>query len=80
MKKTVKVELEFEVEIPDEKVEEILPDYRTSIKSNANEEDLFKQVAFGAGVNKMRFVEGIGDIRENDITCSEQYSNYECID
>lgn len=41
--------------------------------------ELFKQVAFGLGVNGLQFVEGIGDTKEEGITCIEKYADYECL-
>ncbi len=60
MHKRFTVEIRVSVDIPDDKLDEILKDYRESISSNATIDDVFKQVAW----NEARhgdFCEGVGE-------------------
>lgn len=78
MKKTVTVTMEFDVTIPDEKVPEILDDYRAGIDSAGEEDDLFRAVAYQNGVHEMNFVEGVGDLKEEGIVCKDVGRDTEC--
>jgi len=78
MKKTVTVTMEFDVTIPDNKIPEILDDYRAGIASNGTEEDLFKAVAYQNGVHGLNFVEGVGDLKEEGIVCEDNWREEEC--
>jgi len=78
MKKTVTITMEFDVTIPDEKVPEILDDYRAGIDSAGKEEDLFTAVAYQNGIHGMNFVEGVGDLKEEGIVCEDVERDTEC--
>lgn len=68
MTKTVSITYEVTVTIPDDKIPEILKDFRKSINDQADEEDLFIQVAGYVIEGGGDFVEGIGDLNEEEIT------------
>jgi len=57
-----------EIEIPDNKIPEILKNFRESITSRAIEDDLFEQAAFGFEIlDQDEFIEGLGDLKEEGI-------------
>lgn len=60
MEKIVRIIKEFKITIPDEDIPELLKPYREVIDSNADEDSLFKQVAYTVGEFDEYFVEGIG--------------------
>lgn len=60
MKKSFTVEIYVDVEIPDDKIEEIVKDYRSCINGNASINDVMEQIAW----NEARyggFCEGVGE-------------------
>lgn len=70
MKKTVRLEMEFEVEIPDKEIPSMLKDYQKTITPGADVDDLFSQVVWG-DLNGWSFVEGIGDLDKLGIEVEE---------
>jgi len=61
MKKHFEIRQYVEIEISDEKLEQILKDYRECIYSEAEIEDIFKQIAYHEAVLNSDFCEGIGE-------------------
>lgn len=60
MKKSFTVEVYVDVEIPDDKIEEIVKDYRSCISETADIDEIMKQIAW----NEARyggFCEGVGE-------------------
>ncbi len=60
MTKVFSVDFTVEVEIDDDKIDEILKDFRSSISSNATVYDIFSQIAWNE-VKFGGFCEGIGE-------------------
>lgn len=64
MKKSFTVEVYVDVEIPDDKIDEIVKDYRSCISENASIQDVMEQIAW----NEVRyggFCEGVGENGED---------------
>lgn len=64
MTKTIKVIKEYEITIPDDKIEQHLKDYKEVIDSNGKPEDLFTHIAWNLDLGGT-FVEGIGRVLED---------------
>lgn len=58
---------EWEIDIPDNKVPKILEEYRENINCDAEENDLFEEIAYHRDHES---VEGIGNLRDEGIIVS----------
>lgn len=66
MTKIVRYEGDIKITIPDDKIKEILPGYKGSMDSSANEESLFYQIAHNVVFcGNTSFVEGVGEESED---------------
>jgi len=54
----------FEIEIPDNKLDEILKDFQDVISSSADNDSLFEQIAYNKVMFESGFCEGIGTEKE----------------
>ncbi len=76
MKRTFNVTLTMEavVTIEDDVLQKILPEFQEVIDSQANEDDVIKQIAFASLLGHTSgtdFVEGVGSLSKQGITCEE---------
>ena len=68
MKMEVTLTEYYSVEIADDKLDAMLKDYRETISSTAEREDLFIQAAGGYQQGNRTFIEGIGNLKEKGVT------------
>lgn len=74
----IEVRIEMSVSMPDNKHGEILKDFRETIQGNATIEDVVKHIAWTMARDRYTgndFVEGIGSLSEQGISCEEEYED-----
>lgn len=79
----VTVEIEMVVEIEDDVLQNILPDFQETINPEAEEDDVINQIGAAIALGNYSgedFVEGIGSLKEHGIRCEEDYRSTSCME
>lgn len=67
MKKQVEIRQMVEIEIPDERIDDLVEGYNKIIYAG-DQDDLIKHIVFNVFVNQINFIEGVGSVSVNDMS------------
>lgn len=79
----VTVEIEMVVEIEDDVLQSLLPDFQEVIDPEAEEDDVINRIGEAIALGNYSgedFVEGVGSLKENAIKCYEDYRSTSCME